>query len=555
MRLSLKQRIFIPQFIIILFLLAVSLFSYRNMTVMGNLVVSLINTSNQALTDETTLANKISEVQYSVSKFFNEAGQDNYQKALTSLNKIKTVQSISDNADIEKTLLNLEKLTKAAMIRFGSLAKQNKEFLETQKEVNKLSAKADPATSMAIMDLMTKAGYDMRSPDPKAHAALDKEFNSLIDPLPKGTMKFALEDYWDAWAGYTAVYLKLRKDTDKALNDALQSLNDFQHHSIAQTNLDMQQIKQRSIKKIHHANMLVVVISSTALLIGLFLAYLMGKSLYLVIKKIATGLNVSSLHVDEAASNMASASQVISDAASAQASSLQEISAALEEVTSMARRSADNAQEAETLMNNTQQTIGVGSDSMSKLTTAMQSISKSNEETQKIIQDIEQIAFQTNLLALNAAVEAARAGEAGAGFAVVAEEVRSLAGRSSQAAGGTNEIIANSTQKVETGGRIVQETSDAYGEIAQSTGKIAKMVDEIAAAANEQASGVESIKESIFVLDEAGQSNAASSEELAAAAETMQGQADNLRAFVNDLVSLIGDNSEQAATKSITIKH
>lgn len=540
-QLSLKQRIIIPPAIIIFFLLAVSFFSSHNMTVLGDLVVSLINNSNQTLIAQTDLANNISEVQYSVSKFFNEAGTDNYQKALATIKKINSLAIINSNAKVSKTLKNLDKLVKAAQIRFDNLAQQNIAFLKTQKALYKLSADAEPNTSIAIVDIMAKAGNDMRSPDPKLQDSLDKEFSNLDDPLPKGDLKFALEDYWDSWAGYTAVYLKLRQDTDKALNNTLASLYDFQHTSINKAKEDMQRTKDESIQRIKHANTLVVIISAAAILIGLFLALLMGRSLFLIIEKITMGIRDSYQEVDAAANNMTAASQALADGASTQAASLEEISASLEEVASMARRSADNAQETESLMKHTQGTIGTGSDSMTKLNTAMDSISDSNAETQKIIKDIEQIAFQTNLLALNAAVEAARAGEAGAGFAVVADEVRNLAGRSSIAAGGTNDIIANSTEKIQTGGEMVHETSEAYEEIAESTGKIANIISEIAIAAGEQASGVEHIKEAMICLDEASQHNAASSEELAASAETMQAQANILSAFVDELVVLTGD--------------
>jgi len=541
MQLSLKQRIIIPQALIICFLLAVSLFSYRNLTVIGDLVVELIDNSNQTLSDQTDLANHISEVQYSVSKFFHEAGDDNFQKALNATKEIGALPIVRSNPKIVKTITGLNKLIEAAQIRFASLAKQNSAFLETQKELHQISSQqADTALSEAIMDIMTRVGNDMRQPDPKMQEVLEGDFDKMVEPLPKGDLKFALEDYWDAWAGYSAVYIKLRQDTDKVLNETLQALYDFQHASITAAKDQTMRVKEISIQQIEHANLLVVVISAAALLIGMFLSFILGRSLFLIIEKITIGLSRSYDEVELTAVNITAASQTMADGASAQASSLEEISAALEEVTSMARRSADNADEATSLMAHTHGTIDQGSGSISKLNTAMDSITASNIETKKIITNIEQIAFQTNLLALNAAVEAARAGEAGAGFAVVADEVRNLAGRSSEAAGGTNRIIAESTEKVELGSVMVKETSKAYEEIAESTGRIGHIVSEIAAAAGEQATGVSEIKDSMIQLDDAGQRNVAGSEELAATAASMKDQANNLNTFVNELVVLIG---------------
>ena len=79
--------------------------------------------------------------------------------------------------------------------------------------------------------------------------------------------------------------------------------------------------------------------------------------------------------------------------------------------------------------------------SMTDLTSSMEGISEAGDETQKVVKTIDEIAFQTNLPALNAAVEAAGAGEAGAGFAVVAEEVRNLDLRYAEESAGASEKL------------------------------------------------------------------------------------------------------------------
>ena len=106
-----------------------------------------------------------------------------------------------------------------------------------------------------------------------------------------------------------------------------------------------------------------------------------------------------------------------------------------------------------------------GTTAVGKMTTAIDDIQKSSNETAKIIKVIDEIAFQTNLLALNAAVEAARAGEAGKGFAVVAEEVRNLAQRSAEAAKNTSSMIEQSVNNAKAGVEISAEVRKVLGEI------------------------------------------------------------------------------------------
>jgi methyl-accepting chemotaxis protein len=106
----------------------------------------------------------------------------------------------------------------------------------------------------------------------------------------------------------------------------------------------------------------------------------------------------------------------------------------------------------------------------------MSDIYKTGEDTSRILKNIDEISFQTNLLALNAAVEAARAGEAGAGFAVVAGEVRNLSIRSAEAARTTSSMIKSSDEKIRNGSEIVSNAADLFTQISNSASEMEEMI-------------------------------------------------------------------------------
>ena len=285
------------------------------------------------------------------------------------------------------------------------------------------------------------------------------------------------------------------------------------------------------------------VVTVAAFIIGILVSFFVIRSVTRPIFRIIEGLNEGSDQVASASGQVSSSSQALAEGASEQAASIEETSSSLEEISSMTKQNAGNAGQADTLMKEANQVVIRANDSMAELTSSMEEISKASEETSKIIKTIDEIAFQTNLLALNAAVEAARAGEAGAGFAVVADEVRNLAMRAADAARNTANLIEGTVKKVKDGGDLVATTNDAFSKVAQSAVKVGELVAEIAAASKEQAQGIEQVNTAVVEMDKVVQQNAASAEESASASEEMNAQAEQMKGFVGELVTLVGGNN------------
>jgi|GEM_PF-387682 len=204
----------------------------------------------------------------------------------------------------------------------------------------------------------------------------------------------------------------------------------------------------------------------------------------------------------------------LAEGASEQASAVEETSSSIEEISSMMHKNTENTIEVNKLMGNTEEILVKADTSMKDLIRSLEETSVASDDIGKIIKTIQEIAFQTNLLALNAAVEAARAGEAGAGFAVVAEEVRNLAMRSAEAAQNTEELIENIVKKIKHGTDLVGTTDEQYREVAESTHKVTDLISEITAAIQEQSDGIRQVNKAISEIDKVAQNGAASAEEL-----------------------------------------
>jgi methyl-accepting chemotaxis protein len=176
---------------------------------------------------------------------------------------------------------------------------------------------------------------------------------------------------------------------------------------------------------------------------------------------------------------------------------------------------------------------------------AMDNIAKSSADMGEVVSLIDGIAFQTNLLALNAGVEAARAGQAGAGFAVVAAEVRVLAQKAASSASDIRKLINESGGNVASGVKIVNEAAESLTRIENSATVVSEMVQRINVSVKEQHSSIHHVNSTISDIERSTTQNAATVEQTSAASRSLAVEADRLDADVSKFRLLDKNRSSQ----------
>jgi methyl-accepting chemotaxis protein len=280
-------------------------------------------------------------------------------------------------------------------------------------------------------------------------------------------------------------------------------------------------------------------LGAIVLAIGVVVALLTARAIVRPIAVVAARLGEGAATTATIAVEVSNASQQIADRATEQAAALEETSAAVEELASSGGIAGETARRANCVAREVRGSAETGAAGVVRMNHAMADIKKSSDEIGKIIKTIDEIAFQTNLLALNAAVEAARAGEAGAGFAVVAEEVRSLAQRSAQAARETAGMIEGAIANTTQGVQICTQVGRTLNEIVAKVRSLDELAAQSATLAGEQTQNVAQIGTTVAGMSDTTQGNAASAEETAAAAEELNAQTATLNDAVRSLDFLV----------------
>ena len=279
---------------------------------------------------------------------------------------------------------------------------------------------------------------------------------------------------------------------------------------------------------------------ATLLVAGVIVHMTIRRSITGPVIRVIGGVQQSANEAGRAAAQMADSGGEVAKNAQDQAACIEETSASLEEISATTRQNADRAEEADKLMQTARQTVERAAHAMSDLTASMSLISKSSNQVAGVLKDIDEIAFNTNILALNAAVEAARAGQAGAGFSVVADEVRSLAHRAAAAARNSSTIIEQTVNDVSKGVKLVTHAQAAFQEVSATIANGTEVVSQIANSSSEQARGISQIGQAITRIESLTQKNVSHAQETADGASAMASQVENTRKYLGELVAVVG---------------
>lgn len=260
----------------------------------------------------------------------------------------------------------------------------------------------------------------------------------------------------------------------------------------------------------------------------------------------ANQLQSSAEHIASGADKVASQSATVATAGEEISATSGSIAQNCQMAAEGAQRASQTASDGATIVERTVIVMGQIAEKVQETAKTVESLGARSDQIGAIIGTIEDIADQTNLLALNAAIEAARAGEQGRGFAVVADEVRALAERTTRATKEIGEMIKaiqketkgavaameQGVEQVEAGTVEAARSGDALRNILEQVNDVAMQVNQIATAAEEQTATTSEISSNMQQITEVVQETSQGAQESATAAAQLNGNAEELQRLV-----------------------
>lgn len=252
----------------------------------------------------------------------------------------------------------------------------------------------------------------------------------------------------------------------------------------------------------------------------------------------------ASQSVSEAAATLADRNHDISSRSGSQAEALREASRAIESLNAMAQRSAQDARQVSNDMRSACAAADRGQQVINEVASTMQASAAASLKITNTVDTIREIAFKTNILALNAAVEAARAGEHGRSFAVVASEVRALAGKCAAAAREIEAMIGESTQTVQQGSRLVADAGHAVRELVEQVKGASERMAAISASSSDQSARAGEVTVTIAGIDTTTQHNLDIVAAAVASTDVLKNEA---HALAESIAAFTADHSQNTA--------